>query len=42
MKENAKLTNFRRILNSKCQKEHENFDKKFEKINAFTLIPEIN
>ena len=35
MKENIKLTNFRRILTSKCEKEHENFDEKFERIKTF-------
>ncbi len=29
------LTKFRKILYSKCEKEHENFDKKYEKINTF-------
>ena len=31
----ADLTKFKKILYSKCEKEHENFDKKYEKINTF-------
>ena len=36
MKENIKFTNFRRILTSKCEKEHENFDQQYERIKTFS------
>ena len=31
----ADLTKFKKILYSKCEKEHENFDEKFERIKTF-------